>query len=132
MEGPKSAVSEAREGEASEAKVASFTEERAGTDAQAEQTSLGRLLGSLLEQLSLEQRTAILLRESVREGKRIVKRTLANLSSLSLAQAEAIREVLKGRTMHPIEELFEIVRQRAIERIPALQEVASAIAAALL
>ena len=65
-------------------------------------------------------RPAILLRESVREGKRIVKRTLANLSSLSLAQAEAIREVLKGKAMHPIDELFEIVRSRAHGAVKAV------------
>jgi hypothetical protein len=34
---------------------------------------------------------AILLRESIREGKRIRKRTIANLSALTLEQAEAIR-----------------------------------------
>ena len=34
---------------------------------------------------------AILLRESTRQGKKIVKRTLANLSSLTIAQAESIR-----------------------------------------
>ena len=39
---------------------------------------------------------AILLRESIREGKRIRKRTIANLSALTLEQAEAIRLVLKG------------------------------------
>jgi hypothetical protein len=39
---------------------------------------------------------AILLRESIREGKRIRKRTIANLSTLTLEQAEAIRLVLKG------------------------------------
>jgi len=36
---------------------------------------------------------AILLRESIREGKRIKKRTIANLSALTLEQAEAIRLV---------------------------------------
>ncbi len=65
-------------------------------------------------------RPAILLRESVREGKRIVKRTLANLSSLSLAQAEAIREVLKGKAMYPIDELFEIVRSRSHGAVKAV------------
>jgi hypothetical protein len=30
------------------------------------------------------------MRESVREGRRIIKRTIANLSALSLAQAEAL------------------------------------------
>jgi hypothetical protein len=36
-----------------------------------------------------------LLRESFREGKKILKRTLANLSALSLAQAEAVAADLK-------------------------------------
>jgi hypothetical protein len=44
---------------------------------------------------------AILLRESIREGKRIKKRTIANLSALSLEQAEAIRLVLKGEQLVP-------------------------------
>ena len=44
---------------------------------------------------------AILLRESIREGKRIRKRTIANLSALSLEQAEAIRLVLKGEKLAP-------------------------------
>jgi len=44
---------------------------------------------------------AILLRESIREGKRIRKRTIANLSALSLEQAEAIRLVLKGERLAP-------------------------------
>jgi hypothetical protein len=41
-------------------------------------------------------RLACLLRESYREGARVRKRTLANLSSLSDAQIAAIRVVLRG------------------------------------
>ena len=44
---------------------------------------------------------AILLRESIREGKRIRKRTIANLSALTLEQAEVIRLVLKGEQLAP-------------------------------
>ena len=44
---------------------------------------------------------AILLRESIREGKRIRKRTIANLSALTLEQAETIRLVLKGEQLAP-------------------------------
>src|SRR5208337_5450142 len=44
---------------------------------------------------------AILLRESIREGKRIRKRTVANLSALTLEQAEGIRLVLKGGQLAP-------------------------------
>lgn len=51
---------------------------------------------------------AILLRESIREGKKVRKRTLANLSSLSLEQAEAIRLILKGHPVARLEDMFEI------------------------
>jgi transposase len=51
----------------------------------------------------------VLLRESFREGTKVRKRTLANLSSLSPAQVEAIRAVLKGERMAPIENVFEVV-----------------------
>ena len=53
---------------------------------------------------------AILLRESIREGKRIGKRTIANLSALSLEQAEAIRLVLKGEQLAPPGGGLECVR----------------------
>jgi transposase len=63
---------------------------------------------------------AILLRESVRQGRKIIKRTLANLSSLSIEQAEAIREVLKGKPMAPVDELFEIIRSRTHGAVQAI------------
>jgi len=44
---------------------------------------------------------AILLRESIREGTRIKKRTIANLSALTLDQAEGIRSILKGEPLVP-------------------------------
>lgn len=65
-------------------------------------------------------RPAILLRESVREGKRIVKRTLANLSALSREQAEAIRAVLKGEPLAPVDALFDIVRSRTHGAVQAV------------
>jgi len=65
-------------------------------------------------------RPAILLRESVREGSRIVKRTLANLSALSREQAEAIRAVLKGEPLAPVDSLFEIVRSRIHGAVQAI------------
>lgn len=46
---------------------------------------------------------AILLRESIQEGKRIRKRAIANLSALALEQAESIRLVLKGKELAPAE-----------------------------
>jgi hypothetical protein len=44
---------------------------------------------------------AIPLRESIREGKRIRKRTIANLPALTLEQPETIRLVLKGEQLTP-------------------------------
>ena len=50
---------------------------------------------------------AILLRESIRQGKKIVKQTIANLSSLSIEQAQAIRRILKGEKLVQPEAHFD-------------------------
>jgi transposase len=50
---------------------------------------------------------AILLRESYREGKKVRKRTVANLSFLTLEQVEAFRLILKGTKIAVANELFE-------------------------
>jgi len=55
-------------------------------------------------------RPAYLLRESVRDGKKVGKRTLANLSSLPIEQIEMIRRVLKGERLGPVEDGLECVR----------------------
>ena len=44
----------------------------------------------------------VLLRESYREGSKVRKRTLANLSSLSSAQIDAIRATLLGQPLQPV------------------------------
>mgnify|MGYP000929541771 CR=1 FL=1 len=49
-------------------------------------------------------RPAILLREGKREGKRVVKRTLANLSDWPEAKIEALRQVLRGSVV-PVDKL---------------------------
>ena len=67
-----------------------------------------------------KSRPAILLRESIRDGTKIIKRTLANLSSLSLEQAHAIRDVLKGHTLCAVDDLFEIVRSRPHGAVQAI------------
>lgn len=41
-------------------------------------------------------RPTVLLRETYREGNRVKKRTLANLSSLPMEKVEMIRQVLRG------------------------------------
>src|SRR5260370_38137969 len=55
-------------------------------------------------------RPTYLLRESHREGKKVRKRTLANLSALSDEQIEAIRAVLAGVNLQPAQQWFEIVK----------------------
>jgi transposase len=65
-------------------------------------------------------RPAYLLRESVRDGKHVRKRTLANLSSLSIEQIEAIRRILKGERLGPVEDGLEVVRSRAHGHVAAV------------
>ena len=63
---------------------------------------------------------AVLLRESSREGGRIRKRTLANLSSWPAAQIEALRRLLRGETLVPAGEAFETVRSRPHGHVAAV------------
>jgi transposase len=62
----------------------------------------------------------VLLRESYREGTKVRKRTLANLSSLSAAQVEAIRAVLAGQAMQPAAQALEITASRAHGHVQAV------------
>jgi transposase len=62
----------------------------------------------------------ILLRESYREGAKVRKRTLANLSSLSLAQVEAMRAVLRGEELRPVAQGFEIAASRSHGQVQAI------------
>ena len=55
---------------------------------------------------------AILLRESFRQGSRVRKRTLANLSHWPLPQVETLRRVLRGETLVCPQDAFEILRSR--------------------
>ena len=66
-------------------------------------------------------RPTYLLRESYRIGKKVRKRTLANLSGLSDEQIEAIRAVLAGVAVRPVEELFEVVRSRPHGAVQAVR-----------
>lgn len=66
-------------------------------------------------------RPTYLLRESYREGKNVRKRTLANLSALSDEQLDAIRAVLAGVSVQPVEALFETVRSRLHGHVQAVR-----------
>ena len=65
-------------------------------------------------------RPAYLLRESIREGSRVYKRTLANLSSLSDDQIAAIRAVLRGEQLVPVAARFEVVGSLAHGHVQAV------------
>jgi hypothetical protein len=64
---------------------------------------------------------AVLLRESYREGTNVRKRTLANLSALSAAQVDAIRRTLRGETLVPLADLFEIVHSHHHGHVQAIR-----------
>jgi len=64
----------------------------------------------------------VLLRESYRDGKKVGKRTLANLSSLPMAQVEAIREILAGKILCPISDCFEVTASRAHGHVRAVTQ----------
>ena len=66
-------------------------------------------------------RPAYLLRESYRDGARVRKRTLANLSSLAEEQILAIRAVLRGESLAPVETLFEAIASRAHGHVQAVR-----------
>jgi hypothetical protein len=62
----------------------------------------------------------VLLRESYREGNKVGKRTLANLSSLAAAQIEAIRAALRGEPLQPAAQRFEAIASRAYGHVQAV------------
>jgi transposase len=66
-------------------------------------------------------RPAYLLRESYRDGKKVKKRTIANLSSLSEDQIAAFREILSGKKLAPVDTLFEIERSRTHGHVEAVR-----------
>jgi transposase len=56
-----------------------------------------------------DSRPTYLLRESFREGTRVRKRTLANLSALSDEQIFAIRAILRGESLTAATQLFDVI-----------------------
>jgi len=66
-------------------------------------------------------RPAYLLRESFREGHRVRKRTLANLSALSDEQIAALRAVLRGERLGAVAQHFEAICSRAHGHVEAVR-----------
>ena len=76
---------------------------------------------------------AILLREGGREGKKVRKRTLANLSHLPKNIIELIRRALKGEAFVAVSEAFEVIKSslhghvnacRTTMRTPSFRQIA--------
>lgn len=63
---------------------------------------------------------AILLRESYRDGAKVKKRTLANLTPLPAHAIEAVERSLRGETLVPVDDAFEIVRARPHGHVAAV------------
>ena len=62
----------------------------------------------------------ILLRESFRDGTKVCKRTLANLSALSAAQVQMIRGALRGDVLQAVEKTFEVIASPAHGHVQAV------------
>jgi transposase len=67
-----------------------------------------------------EARPTYLLRESFREGNRVRKRTVANLSALSDEQITALRSVLRGEQLCAPATLFQALSSRAHGHVQAV------------
>lgn len=63
---------------------------------------------------------AILLRESIREGKRVKTRTLTNLSHWPTEKIEALRSVLRGDALLRAEDVFSIVHSQPHGHVEAV------------
>ncbi len=62
-----------------------------------------------------------MLRESYREGAKVCKRTLANLSGLAAFQIASIRATLRGEALCSVAQTFEITRSLAHGHVQAVQ-----------
>jgi len=68
-----------------------------------------------------KSRPAYLLRETFREGNKVRKRTIANLSSLSDEQIRGIRAALQNQPLYPVETLFNVVGSKAQGHVEAVR-----------
>ena len=78
------------------------------------------------------QYDSYLVRRSIREGRRVRHETVANVSGLPLEAIEALTLALKGVTLVPAGEAFEIVRARKHGNVEAVLSAASRLGVARL
>jgi transposase len=65
-------------------------------------------------------RPTILLREGWREGKRVLKRTIANLTHWPDEQIDALRRVLKNEPVMAADDVFDIIQTRSHGHVEAV------------
>ena len=65
-------------------------------------------------------RPTILLREAYREGKRVCKRTIANLTDWPVDKIESFRRLLKGETLVPVGEALTIEQSKPHGHVEAI------------
>lgn len=70
-----------------------------------------------------DSRPAVLLREAWREGGKIRKRTVANLSHWPPEQVERLRRVLRGEVLVSPDDVFKIVRSRPHGHVEAVKKM---------
>src|SRR4030066_2192352 len=63
---------------------------------------------------------AYLLREAKREGKKIIKKTIANLSDWSIDKIEQLKAILKGEQLISPKNDFKIIKSRPYGHIAAV------------
>ncbi len=68
-------------------------------------------------------RPTILLRESYREGKKVKKRTIANLSHLPMRQIELLRAVFQGADRQPAGLGFVVERSQPQGHVDAVHRM---------
>jgi len=68
-----------------------------------------------------KSKPAVLLREGWREGKKTLKRTIANLSHWPDEDVEALRLLLKGKKLLPRDEAFAIERSMPHGHVQAVR-----------
>ncbi|EQD56620.1 transposase, IS4 family protein, partial [mine drainage metagenome] len=68
-------------------------------------------------------RPTILLRESYREGKKVKKRTMANLSHLPMHQVELLRAVFQGADLQPAGLGFVVERSQPHGHVEAVHRM---------
>ena len=68
-------------------------------------------------------RPAILLRQAHREGRKIIKQTLANLTDWPADRIDALRRVLRGEKLVPISEVLSIERSKPHGHVAAILRI---------